>query len=343
MKKMLIGIAAISLLGSCTQVGGWFGSDSDSTQNNLNTENAYKAKIVRDESITRENSYSDLFLDTAALEGYIRQKNITGDHASRMREFYLVRNNQYAWFNSNGLTEQARRLWSLRADDVENAKDTSVKSIAKTMDSLLNSGSVVTSGDTANQTVTERLLKDSAKFIDGSTAMVFDNSEPTVVQTELGLTYQLVQLAGEDNGVVTLENFYWLVPRKKVDAMQLADSLLNQADTSAWAGNTNYVSLKKQLQVYYKAAKNGGWDSLTIAPNLKKGTKSPAIVALKKRLAATGDYPAGDTSNTYSDSLLAAVKSIQEQYGFVPTGLLTDSLVMELNVPAEERLQQILV
>jgi murein L,D-transpeptidase YcbB/YkuD len=143
---------------------------------------------------------------------------------------------------------------------------------------------------------------------------------------------------------VTLENFYWLVPRKKVDAMQLADSLLNnQADTSAWAGNTNYVSLKKQLQVYYKAAKNGGWDSLAIAPGFKKGTKSPTVIALKKRLAATGDYGAGDTSNIYNDSLLAAVKSIQEQYGFVPTGLLTDSLVMELNVPAEERLQQILV
>ncbi|RYZ22549.1 MAG: hypothetical protein EOO10_21645, partial [Chitinophagaceae bacterium] len=99
MKKMLTGIVAASLLTSCTQVGGWFGSDSDSTQN-LNSETAHRAKIFRDESITKENAYSDLFLDSAALDNYIKQKNTPGDKAQRMREFYLVRNNQYAWFTS---------------------------------------------------------------------------------------------------------------------------------------------------------------------------------------------------------------------------------------------------
>ena len=34
---------------------------------------------------------------------------------------------------------------------------------------------------------------------------------------------------------------------------------------------------------------------------------------------------------------------MQEQYGFAPTGQLTDSLIHELNIPAQERVQQILV
>ena len=344
MKKMLIGIAAVSLLGSCTQVGGWFGNDSDSTQNKLNSESAYKAKIVRDESITKENAYSDLFLDSAVLETYIKKENISGDEAARMREFYLVRNNQYAWFSSSGLTEPARGLWSLRADAVEKDKDSSAKRVTKIMDSLLTTSAVATTGDSSTIVTSETLLKDSAALMDGSTAMIFDNSDSALVQTELALTHQLVQLAAENKGIVTTENFYWLVPRKKMDAMQLADSLLNkQTDTAAWASNTNYTSLKKHLQIYYTAAKSGGWDSLAIAKGLKKGTKSPAVVALKKRLALTGDYPAGDTSNVYNDSVVAAVKNVQEQYGFQPTGIITDSLVQELKIPAEERLQQILV
>jgi murein L,D-transpeptidase YcbB/YkuD len=67
------------------------------------------------------------------------------------------------------------------------------------------------------------------------------------------------------------------------------------------------------------------------------------VAALKKRFAATGDYPAGDTSNVYNDSLGLAIRAMQEQFGLVPTGQVNDSLLRELNVPAEERVQQILV
>jgi L,D-transpeptidase YcbB len=342
MKKMLIGIAAVSLLSSCTQVGGWFGSDKDSTQN-LNSESAYKAKIFRDQSITKENAYSDLFLDSAALETYITRKKIEGDKAQRMRDFYLVRNNQFAWFSSSGLTEQARGLWSLRADDLEKQKDTSAKRVVEMMDSLLTDNSAIITADTGTVANNNRILKDSAALMDGSTAMIFDNSDTTVVQTELALTEQLVELAGENNSVVTAENFYWMVPRKKMDAMQLADSVLKGSDSALWKNNTQYTALKNSLQLYYTAAKNGGWDSLGVVKGIQKGAKSPAVTVLKKRLAATGDYPATDTSNVYNDSLVTAIKTVQQQYGFAPTGTLNDSLIRELNVPAEERVQQLLV
>jgi len=342
MKKMMIGIVAVTLLSSCTRVGGWFGTDSDSTQT-LNSEAAHRAKIFRDESITKENAYSDLFLDSSALDNYIKQKNIPGENAQRMREFYLVRNNQFAWFTSDGPTEQARSLWSLRADDLETAKDSSAKAISKRMDSLLTSGSAVMSSDSTAVTDAEKILKDSARLMDGSTAMTFDKSDADLVFTELALTEQLVQLSGENNGVVTEDNFYWLVPRKKMDAMQLADSVLNGTDSMLWSNNAHYTALKNSLQLYYKAAKNGGWDSLALTAGLRKGVQSPAVTALKKRLAATNDYPSTDTSNVYNDSLEMAIRTVQQQYGFTPTGQLSDSLIQELNVPAQERVKQILV
>jgi murein L,D-transpeptidase YcbB/YkuD len=126
--------------------------------------------------------------------------------------------------------------------------------------------------------------------------------------------------------------------------VQLADSLLNkQKDSSLWQGNVQYAALKQSLRLYYDAAKNNSWPTLASATGLRKGAKSPAVKTLKKRLAATGDYPASDTSAVFSDSLVTAVKAVQEQFGLLPSGQVNDSLVQELNVPAAQRMQQILV
>lgn len=310
----MIGIAAVGLLSSCSEVDSSFGSNKDSTNTGLKTENAYRAKIERDESITQENAYSDLFLDSAALENYISKESIAGSNADKMREFYLVRANQFAWFTSGGITEQARGLWSLYISEKEQTKNEPASRIEERMDSLM-----------ANDSVS------------------FSVGDSSLLQTELALTAQYVQLASENNGVVTSENFYWLVPRKKMDAVQLADSLLKQSDSSLWKNNPQYALLKNSLQLYYTAAKNGGWDSLSSTKGFNKGAKSPQVTQLKKRLIATGDYPANDTSTLFSDSLIAAIIKVQHQYGFVPTGKITDSLLSELNIPAQERLQQILV
>jgi murein L,D-transpeptidase YcbB/YkuD len=313
MKKIIIGIAAVGLFSSCNQVENSSGSDKDSSKATINTENSYKANIIRDESITKENAYSDLFLDSIALENYIRKENLASDKAQSMRSFYLVRANQFAWFTTGGITEQARGLWSLYASRKEKIKNEPGFRIEQRMDSLM--------------------VLDSVSFSVGDT---------TLIQTELALTSQYVQLASENKGVITAENFYWLVPRKKMDAVQLADSLLKQNDSSLGNNNSHYALLKNSLQLYYTAAKNRGWDSVS-AKGLKKGSQSPQVILLKKRLAVTKDYPANDTSNIFTDSLAIAVKNIQQQFGLPVTGQPDDSLIAELNVPATERLQQVLV
>lgn len=314
---MIIGMAAVAALSSCQQVAGWFGTNNskDSTQTTMTSESSNKAKVMRDESITKDNAYSDLFLDSAALENYIKKENLPAGRADRMRDFYLVRNNQYAWFSSDGITEQGRGLWSLSAAENKKDKKAPAASIEQKMDSLI--------------------ADDSTRF---------SPTDTSLVQTELALTAQYVELASASNSIVTADNYLWLVPRKKVDAAQLADSLLNkQKDSALGQNNPQYTALKQSLNLYYTAAKNGGWPTITAATGLHKGSQSPSVTALKKRLAATGDYPAGDTSNVFTDSLATAIKAVQEQYGFQPTGKLTDSLVKELNIPAAQRMQQILV
>lgn len=335
MKKTLIGLAAISLFASCTQTQGWFGSNKNTDSTQIQSEGSYKAKFTRDESITKENAYSDLFLDSAALDAYLKKENITGDKAERMREFYLVRNNGFAWLTSNGLTEQAKALWSLYGSESGTKKDEPAEAIKKRMDSLMTNDSLL-------QHMSDTMLRNDPS--ETGLAQATATKDSLLANTELALTAQLVQLASEHNGVVTQDNFYWLVPRKKVDAMQLADSLLYKAGDSA-LGSTNpqYTALKNSLKLYYDAAQNGGWQAIPSVKGLKKGAKSPSVVLLKKRLAATNDYTKSDTSNVFTDSLATAVKTVQSQYGIVSTGMFMDSLVKELNVPAQERVQQILV
>lgn len=314
MKQMMIALAALSIFSSCTQVAGWFGSNRDSTQ--INNADSLNSEMIRDESINEANAYSDLFLDSNAIEGFIQKENLSGEEASMMRNFYAVRNNQYAWFATDGPTEQARGLWSLYASETDTASKNVDRSLKEKMDTLLQRDSVV-------------VTKTDSSF----------------TQTELALTRQLIRYASSNtNGAINRNTFYYLVPVKKQDAMQLADSILyKQKDSAQYAGNRAYMMMKQQLAVYYNLAKNGGWDSLTVNQKLKKGSKSPAVATLKKRLSATNDYMSTDTSALFSDSLETAVKEFQSRNGLLANGIVNDSMIRILNVPVQERLQQIIV
>ena len=312
MKRTIFGIAILGVLSSCTQVAGWFGTNSDSTK--IHADSASYAAYARDKSITTANAYSDLFLDSNAVESFILRRKLDDSSANTMRSFYRVRNYQYAWFSSTGPTEQARGLWSLQARRTDSATTDSLGKLRDRMDTLLQRDSITV-----------------------------NNNDSSFVQTELALTQQLIQYAGKNPQHINRHSIYYLVPAKKMDAMEYADSILNrQKDSVMYAGNKQYTFLKEQLATYYSIAKNGGWATISTT-QLKKGTKSPAVTALKKRLQLTKDYNGTDTTNVFSDSLEVAVKSFQQRHGLAPNGIVNDSLVSILNVPVEQRIQQIIV
>jgi L,D-transpeptidase YcbB len=314
MKKALLGIAILGVLSSCTQVAGWFGNNSDSTSTKQSDSSSYAA-YARDESITEANAYSDLFLDSNAVESFIQKEKLPDSTANAMRSFYRVRNYQYAWFTSGGPTEQARGLWSLYGSKEDNSKNHPSDSLSERMDTLLQHDSIT-------------IAKNDSSFIN----------------TELNLTQELIQYASNNPEHINKQSIYYLVPAKKMDVMTYADSVLNkQKDSSMYAGNKGYSLLKQQLAVYDSVAKNGGWGTLTAHGQLRKGTKSPEVVSLKKRLELSKDYNSADTSNVFSDSLEAAVRSFQQHNGLAATGVVNDSMISVLNVPVEQRMQQIIV
>jgi murein L,D-transpeptidase YcbB/YkuD len=315
MKQMLVIIAVAGFLGSCTQIAGFSGKNSNSTQvNNTDTLNSV---LIRDESITEANAYSDLFLDSSAIESYVQKEKLPDSTASMLRNFYAARNYQFAWFATDGLTEQARGLWSLYANDKDTSSNRPGKELKQKMDTLLQNDSLM-------------VTKTDSSF----------------VQTELALTRQLVRYASANpTATINKRTVYYLVPAKKMDVLQLADSILNkEKDSAQYASNKAYSLLKQELSVYYDLARKGGWGTIpTGGQSLKKGAKSQFVTAIKKRLQATKEYSGTDTSNLFTDSLETAIRSYQQRNGFQPSGIVSDSLISTMNVPVEKRIEQIIV
>jgi murein L,D-transpeptidase YcbB/YkuD len=137
------------------------------------------------------------------------------------------------------------------------------------------------------------------------------------------------------------------IPFKKENPLALADSLLNKKhkdDKYFEDVNAPYKALKDQLGKYYNIAKAGGWPQITTAKKtLKKGVSDPSIAIIKKRLEITGEMIGKDSSLVFNDTLESAVKMFQATMGYKPDGIITAQLIKDMNVPAIERLKQILL
>ena len=78
------------------------------------------------------------------------------------------------------------------------------------------------------------------------------------------------------------------------------------------------------------------------APTLKIGSKGPRVLALRDRLVASGDLdPVAGAGPVYDSFVEAAVKRFQARHGLGQTGVVSEEVFAELNVPAAARLQQL--
>jgi murein L,D-transpeptidase YcbB/YkuD len=311
MKKIISAVAIASLtLAACDNMGGFFKNESthnaaDSASSNINS------IVTRDMSITPRNAYSDLFLDSTIMEQYIQRQKINDTLARDLRNFYNTRNYQYAWFTTQGVTEQGRNFWNLYDSNIDNTQYKADSVLDKRLDTLL--------------------IEDTLQI---------GANDTSFIQTELAITKEFIHYAKANGNA----DWRYMIPTKKINALELADSLSNKIDTAQLANNRPYMLMRGELKRYHEIAKTGGWQPINLgAKSIKKGASLPAIASLKKRLRLSGDYTANDTTTQFTDSLEVAIKSLQERYGFRPTGVITDTLVNALNVPIEQRIQQLLI
>jgi L,D-transpeptidase YcbB len=106
-----------------------------------------------------------------------------------------------------------------------------------------------------------------------------------------------------------------------------------------------YTQLKTALATYRGIKASGGWPQIPSGPPLKPGMHDERIPTLRRRLNLTGDLPprAPDHSQTYDATLVEAVKAFQRRHGLAADGALGRETLAALNVPVDERIQQLRV
>lgn len=267
----------------------------------------------RNYSINHSNAYNDLFLDSLVFEKFI-VTNVPEDSISEnMRDFYKVRNFEYAWFDSNGLNEQAlgfRSVYKFSSDSVN-------KKLDRQLDELLTLDSKI------------------------------DSSDASIQKIELLLTRQFV-LYTLDLYQKNRENrhqFETFVPMLKQEMLVMADSILSDKENKNYASVTpEYRNLKENLSKYMVLYKKNGWMPVMVTKNVWAiGIAYPEISSLKKRLSVTGELASKDTGLVFTAELTTAIKAYQLTHGFHPDGRNSALLIANMNIPVINRIQQQLI
>jgi murein L,D-transpeptidase YcbB/YkuD len=101
-----------------------------------------------------------------------------------------------------------------------------------------------------------------------------------------------------------------------------------------------FFATAKASERYSAIVDAGGWptDIAAIGP----GTKGPAVLKLRKRLAIEGDLSAAATGGlAWDQGLTAAVKRFQSRMGLRQTGIVSGATLKAINIPAKVRFNQL--
>ncbi|MBE9464467.1 murein L,D-transpeptidase [Dyadobacter subterraneus] len=284
------------------------------------TEKKVPTVAVRDTTITVKNSFTELFVDSTELTKFLGTSQ-NDSISAQIQSFYNHRNYQFAWFFHDGIADFATTFLGMQNDYIHYSGDSS----------LYNPG------------LTARV--DSLKQMKS-----VNPKDTSVVNTELLLTAQFFKYSSRayagDHKINTQE-LDWYIPRKKINTEGFLDSLLKNKGKNLTAYepvNRQYNLMKEKLLSYYQINKEDEWTPLTPADKkYKKGNSYENIPEIKRRLFVFGDLATADSSAVLDTALVSAVKHFQMRFGLKQDGQLGASFFREINVPIQERIQQILI
>lgn len=257
--------------------------------------------------------------DSLYLEKFLNKFPDIQPYRKEIIDFYRKRNFTYAWFDKDGLIEQAWNLYNRLSNLTDEGLYASIP-YANTFHQMMDAD---------------------------STAYSTDKPHPDI---ELMLTSQYFFYARHVWTGLAEKNFQkleWDLPRKKVSYTDLLDSLLSTPADTFFAREPmypQYAKLKAYLKQYRAIEQAGGWPVLKIPTKAyRPGDSSEAIIALKNRLRITGDLWKDDGSAVFDTSLEQAVKRFQRRMGLKEDGIAGKAVINELNVPVSKRIEQIIV
>lgn len=142
----------------------------------------------------------------------------------------------------------------------------------------------------------------------------------------------------------------WNLERKidDIDPVEFIENALESQSLeqaiNTWKINHPFYSRLKSALADYRALRDkGGWDKVPDGPALKKGMSDQRIPLLRKRLALTDNLTASPDPLVFDDALEHSVIQFQKRHGIKEDGVVGKKALEALNVPLEERIDQIRV
>jgi murein L,D-transpeptidase YcbB/YkuD len=250
---------------------------------------------------------------------------LDGPNADTIRHVYAQRDGEPLWVRSRRPTPEARAL----IQQLCTANEHGLTSSTYALDSIytaLRQAYVNPSGDdslyTAGLATLDRLL--TTAFVQYTNDLVNGRVHPETIDNDwhIGLP--------ASSTVATLDRAF-------------DQGFAATFDTLATA-NSGYLPLRRALTRYRTIAANGGWPSIAEGPALNRGDEGPRVDSLRARLAATGDLNSSSSDGSaYTQAVEQALRQFQRRHGLEPDGVLNDTTQTALNVPVQQRINQLLL
>lgn len=140
----------------------------------------------------------------------------------------------------------------------------------------------------------------------------------------------------------------WTAMRRERDLVAVLDRALatgsiKSALTVLEPNAPSYRVLKSHLASYRARHEGGGWQPIPQGPSLKLGDSGPRVAALRRRLHAgelLSAHPP-ERMDEFDIEVETAVARFQRRIGIEPDGVVGPVTLKNLNVSAEQRIQQI--
>lgn len=262
----------------------------------------------------------DLKFDSTLIDQFLTYYPLLAEYAPSINQFYSKRDYAYAWYDGEGLIEQAGNL-------------------ADRMLHLQNEG--------LDKEIPYRQSLDSLMH-------ETDHEEKTVNPTlELMLTAQyfaFAQMAWQGMEDDVRKKNDWFVARKKISYESYLDSLIlkpiSEEGLALEPVYRQYETLRSYL-IKYRQMEGKEWPALVLdKKSIKPGDSSTLLPTLRERLALLGDLEAKEQQEgtlLYDSILVKAVKRFQQRHGLSDDGAIGPGTLTMLNVSPKERVRQIVI
>jgi len=262
-----------------------------------------------------------VFLDSQHVENFILGEDSLVKYHDELVDFYTQRNFEYAWFDANGLTEQAHNFYNLQ-------------------DNLINS--------LEDSTLYNPELQKKYEWLLDNTDTKSKGYDSIISRAEMIMTGQFFKYAAKvyHGSNINTKDLGWFIPRKKINIGELLDSLVDgkkKPQNEYEPLNKQYRLLEKSVAKYYLLKKKDTWLPITAPLVWKIGENNATIPAIKNRLYLLGDYPKLDTISTIDNTLEVAIKQFQRRFGLNENGKIDAKTLQALNIPIDVLIQKILV